>query len=87
MALTAQDQARTCIGIMRNEVSEPTAYTKPQLAAAVAAVDAWVDANQAGYNSALPAAFRTSATSAQKAELLAYVLWRRIGRLRVAEDG
>lgn len=47
--------------------------TKADLQAAVNAADDWADTNAASYNSALPAAFRTNATVAQKAFLLAMV--------------
>lgn len=85
-ALPQQDLDRIAAALMRQD-SGQVAFTKPQLAAAVAATDAWVEANQASFNSALPAAFRSSATAAQKVMLLAHVLWRKIGLLRVAEDG
>jgi hypothetical protein len=44
---------------------------KEDLYAAVAAADDWVDSNAASYNSALPQPFRSTATNAQKAILLA----------------
>jgi hypothetical protein len=47
--------------------------TKTDLQAAINAADDWVDSNAASYNSALPATFRTNATVAQKAFLLAMV--------------
>lgn len=54
----------------------PIQFTKDDLRAAVAAVDAWATANAASYNAALPAPF-SGATAAQKAALLAYVITRR----------
>lgn len=51
--------------------------TKADLQAAVNAADNWADANAASYNSALPATFRTNATTAQKAVLLAVVVLAR----------
>jgi hypothetical protein len=71
---------------MREALTESTSWTKPDLLAAVAAVDTWVDDNATAYNSALPLAFRTEATAVQKAALLGYVIWRRIGKLSVTED-
>lgn len=85
--LGAQARQRVAAAFMREETSEPHGFTKPQLANAVNAVDQWVEDNTASFNAALPAGFRNSATAAQKAALLGYVLWRRIGRLRVSEDG
>lgn len=54
-------------------------FTKPDLRAAVDAADTWADANAASYNAALPVAFRTGATAAQKALVLAYVCMKRAG--------
>ena len=50
---------------------------KADVKAAVDAVDDWVVANAASYNSALPTAFKNNATAAQKARLLTYVVERR----------
>ncbi len=72
-------------GFMR-DLTESVAFTKPQLAAAVAAADDWVEANTTSFNTALPAGFRTAATTPQKIAVLTYVLMRRAGRLRVSED-
>jgi phage portal protein BeeE len=49
------------------------------MAAAVAAVDTWATANAAAYNTALPDPFKSTANSAQKALILAYVCLRRAG--------
>lgn len=83
--LDATHRARTAAQWMRENRSD-CAFTKPQLNAAIAAADQWVEDNLAAYNTALPAAFRTGATTAQKAALLGYVLWRRIGKLKAEED-
>lgn len=56
-------------------------FTKPELASAVAAVDEWAEANAAAFNSALPFAFRTKASAAQKGVLLALVCLERAGIL------
>lgn len=53
-------------------------WSKPTMAAAVAAIDDWADANAASFNAALPAEFRTNASAEQKALLLACVLLRRV---------
>lgn len=45
--------------------------------AAVDAADAWIDANAASYNGALPAAARTALTGRQKALMLAKVILKR----------
>lgn len=51
--------------------------TKDELRAAINAVDAWIDANQASFNSALPQAARSGLNAAQKARLLLFVVRRR----------
>jgi hypothetical protein len=80
MATLAQTELdRIARWIQRDPNLGSAAFTKPQLAAAVTAADGWVDANAASFNSALPAAFRNSATAAQKAMLLVYVATRRYG--------
>lgn len=84
--LDAINRARLAAGYQRDGRC-PGALIKPQLAAAIAAADDWIDTNSAAFAAALPAAFRTATTPAQKGELLAYVLMRRIGKLTVQEDG
>ncbi len=58
----------------------PGNILKADLVAAIAAADDWVDANTASYNTALPLAFRTAATTPQKIELLMYILEKRMGK-------
>jgi hypothetical protein len=53
------------------------AMTKADLQAAVAAIDDWVVANAAAFNTAIPATPRAALTSAQKARLLSYVVQKR----------
>ncbi|MEV0584092.1 hypothetical protein [Nonomuraea sp. NPDC050310] len=72
---------------MRENKINVAGFSKNDLADAVAAVDDWIDANQASFNQSLPTPFRTGATTVQKAALFGYVLWRRIGRLWAEEDG
>ncbi len=55
----------------------PFNLSKTDVRAAVNAADDWADANAASYNSALPVAARTTLTTAQKAQLLAYIILRR----------
>ena len=58
---------------------ESVAFTKPDAVEAIIAMDAWIDANAAAINQALPAAFRTTATPSQKAILFSYVAMVRFG--------
>lgn len=60
---------------------ETCSFTKPELLAAVDAADQWRDDNAAAFNTALPAAFRTKATPAQKALLLCYVVMKNAGEI------
>lgn len=58
----------------------PGAVTKPDFRAAVDAVDDWVEANAASFNTALPQPYRGAASAAQKAALLAAVALKKFGR-------
>lgn len=53
--------------------------TKPELDAAINAIDDWIEANAASFNAALPLPARTSLTAAQKAELFYLVALKRYG--------
>lgn len=57
--------------------AESIACNRPDVKAAIAAADAWADANAASYNAALPLPARTALTARQKARLLRYVIQRR----------
>lgn len=52
---------------------------KPDLDAAITAVDNWIEANAVSFNLALPLAARTTLTAAQKAELFALIALKRYG--------
>lgn len=77
--LSDQDRITVAQRIMAelSTARETCGLTKPDLIAAVAAADDWANTNAASFNSALPAAARTTLTAAQKARLLAWVLLRR----------
>lgn len=88
--LSDTDRLRIWRGLMRfwSKSGESCGITKVDFRAAVDAADSWLDTNAASYNSALPAAARTSFTVEQKAMLLAVVaLMRRSPELaaRIAE--
>lgn len=86
--MDATNLARTVAQYMREQVAIiAPSLTKPDLRAAVAAADSWADTNANAFNSALPVPFRTTASSAEKGMLLAYVVMRRAGRLHAEEDG
>lgn len=66
-------------GLMRywSSLRETVGVSKADLKAAVDAADTWVDDNSASFNTALPTAFRTNATTTQKSILLVAVVLRR----------
>ena len=53
------------------------AVTKPDIQAAVNAVDQWIEDNAASFNAALPLPARTALNARQKARLLVEVVRRR----------
>lgn len=59
---------------------ENVAVTKQNLRAALDAIDAWVDANAASLNAAIPQPARAGLTAQQKARLLTMVIQRRFER-------
>ncbi|MFD9069179.1 hypothetical protein [Streptomyces lasiicapitis] len=86
LSLDPTNRQRVLAAFMR-DMRAPCPVTKTDLVAAIAAVDDWIDINQASYNTALPQPFRGAASAELKAELLAFVVMRRAGRLHAEEDG
>jgi len=79
-ALPSGDIDRIRRGLMRwwSNLREPTVvFDKTQFREAIVAADAWVDANAAAYNTALPATFRNNATTSQRSLLLVAVILMR----------
>lgn len=88
-ALDSTGRARVLAQLMRAlpaALRPWPAVTKPDLAAAVAATDDWIDTNQASYNLALPLTARSALNTPQKTFLFCYVALRRAGLLRAEED-
>lgn len=83
--LDATNRLRVANQWMREQF-EVCSFTKADLRAAVDATDAWIEANQSAFNTALPTAFRNAASLTQKTLLFCYVAMRRAGRLRAEED-
>jgi hypothetical protein len=77
-ALSDDDRKEVWAELMRS-LDCPGAITKTDLRAAVDAADAWVDANAASFNAALPQPARGGLTNRQKSALLTYVVQRRYG--------
>lgn len=82
MALSTpeRDQVARAFNRIVSTGGEATPYVKSVIRTAVDDADDWATNNAAGYNTALNSTFRTNATSAQKALLLALVCWLRAGR-------
>jgi hypothetical protein len=80
MALDATNRAKIVAQIIR-DVGWP-GLSKPDLKAAVDAIDDWADTNAVSFNTAIPQPARGVASNAQKALLLAYVCMRRAGILK-----
>lgn len=74
--LSIADRAAIVADIVRTTEC-PGAVTKADLRAAIDAIDAWVDANAASFNSAIPLPARTALTARQKVALLTWVVRRR----------
>ena len=72
--------------LRQGDVLGTCAFTKPDLVAAIAAIDDWIEANSSSFNSALPQPFRSAATQDQKIRLFCWVATRRAGILHVEED-
>lgn len=86
-AMSETNRFRCWAQYLRAEASLPQGITKADVRAAVDAADDWADTNQTSFNNALPAAFKTAASTTQKTVLLMYVLMRRAARLWAEEDG
>lgn len=80
MAVLANaDRAAVWAQVMRDlsDVREACNASKAELRAVVDAIDDWVDANAASFNSAIPQPQRANLTAQQKARLLMAVVARR----------
>lgn len=80
MLLTNAQRKRGWEIVMRQGLS-PGGVSKPELRAAVDAMDDWIEDNQVSFNTALPLPYRSDATTVQKIELFALVLMLRAGRI------
>lgn len=85
--LGATDRTRLVNEFMRRQAETLVGVTKADLRAAGDATDAWIEANQAAFNAALPLPARTALTLTQKTLLFCFVAMRRAGILHAEEDG
>lgn len=76
MAFTTQQAREAAIALAKAEAGL-LAMAKPDLVAAVNAMDAFLGASQTAINNAFPEPFRSTATTPQKAALLSFVALRR----------
>lgn len=77
MAVLTTEQRRTLWAELMQELSkdgETVGITKPDLRAAVDAIDTWLDGNAATINTAIPQPARGALTAAQKARMLMFVV-------------
>lgn len=81
MALTTQQRIdlRAAYGRILSDRREPFGLTKAQLDTVIAAIDDWIDANAAAFNTAIPQPQRGILTAAEKAELLYLIALKRFG--------
>lgn len=77
MALLTTEQRRQVWAEWMRENRATVGITKDELKAAMDAVDDWVDANTASFNTAIPQPARGALTSTQKAHILMMVVRKR----------
>lgn len=79
MALSPAQQRDVWNAMRQIDATLGSTFTKPDLSAAVANIDAWLTTNQATAVAQLPEPFKTTSTAQQKLLLLAYVCMKRAG--------
>jgi hypothetical protein len=80
--LSAGDRAIVEVLVNRDaSVIQGVGITKPELRAAIDAIDDWVETNAGVFNTAVPQPARSALTARQKAALLMYVVEKRFGVL------
>lgn len=81
MALTTQrkQQLRAEFGRVLSEGRTPFNLSRPDLDAAISAIDNWIEANAAAFNTAIPQPARGVLTSGQKMQLFYLVAQARYG--------
>ena len=89
MALTVDERKKVTAALMRiwSNAGKHIGCLKKDLFDATDDVDAWIEANQASFNSALPVTVRTGIDASMKADLFYAVARKRSGRKVEQEDG
>ena len=77
LTLAIRQALRAEYGSTLSERRDAFNLTKPQLDAAIAAIDDWIDANAASFNAAIPLPARTALTAGPKMELFFLIARRR----------
>lgn len=77
MAVLNTNQRAEAFAQLMRSLPGTVGITKPDLRAALDAVDDWLDANAASLNSAIPQPARANLTPSQKAHILAFVATHR----------
>lgn len=77
MAVLSNGDRAAVTADWQRENNLPIAINKPDLRAAINAIDQWCDDNAAAFNSAIPLPARTALSARQKAWLLSTVIRRR----------
>ena len=72
-------KARAAFNILNGNERNPISITKAELAAAVAALDSYFDANVTAINNSIPLPARTALSARQKALLVTAVIRKRYG--------
>lgn len=75
--LASADRKQASYDFVYIDVETSLAITKPEVRAAVDAVDQWIEDNKVSYNNALPTAAKNNLTAKQKSKLLRIVLRKR----------
>lgn len=78
-ALATQDRFDLWADFMRRN-AESITISKPDLRAAVDAIDNWVESNKTAFNAAIPQPARAALTAPQKAALFMYVVGKRFDK-------
>ena len=90
MPQTAEERRRVWAHVMRDYSSARAVpkdgVKKPDLRAAIDAIDDEIDGVLLTLNQALPEPYKSAATRKQKISLLIYILQRDIGELETQED-
>ena len=82
MALTADEIRQVARHWVRKAFKEPRKVANldaDQIKAGLTSIDAWVDANQAGFVAALAEPFKSGTTAQEKTFGLVYVVMKRAG--------